>query len=316
MSTLDPLSDVFRLLDARSLYSGSFVAGDWAVRFQGNAGVKFNALGRGSAWLVMDGAAPVHLQEGDCFVTCRSNSFVVASALHLPEIAAETLFTDARGEVRCGDSEQVLFIGGQVELGVADAGLLTASLPRLLVLPGGTARATPIRWLLEQLLLEARGDDAGRSIICNDLIRMMFIHALRAHLDSTVGPTSGWLAGMADRRLRAALRCIHDDPARTWTLVELASAAGMSRSGFALHFKQTLGVAPVEYLLRWRMRLAAKRLRTGREPASVIAASLGYLSDSAFSNAFKRVVGSSPMEYRRQSCGYKEASGSRSSSKQ
>lgn len=134
--------------------------------------------------------------------------------------------------------------------------------------------------------------------MCNDLMRMMFVHALRAHLESDARPTQGWLAGMADRRLRAALRRIHEDPGRSWPLSELASVAAMSRSAFAGHFKETTGFSPGDYAIRWRMRLAMKRLRGGDEPASVIGTSLGYLSDSAFSAAFKKVVGVSPRAYR------------------
>jgi len=161
-----------------------------------------------------------------------------------------------------------------------------------------TSHATPIRWLLDQLLVESRADEVGRSVICNDLMRMMFVHALRAHLESEARPAQGWLAGLADRRLRTALKRIHEDPARSWPLSELADAAAMSRSAFAKHFKETTGFSPGDYAIRWRMRLAMKRLRSGSESASVIGASLGYLSDSAFSTAFKKVVGESPRAYR------------------
>lgn len=299
MSALDPLSDVFRLLDAQSIYSGSFVTGGrWAVRFQPTKGVKFNALGRGSGWLAMDGQEPVLLYAGDCFITCHGNSFVVASELGIPETSAESLFANALGEVRYGEREDVQFIGGLVMLNEADAALLTESLPPLVVIRGSNARALPIRWLLDQLVAEARMEEVGRSVMCNDLMRMMFVHALRAHLESDTRPAKGWLAGMADRRLRAALRCIHEDPARSWSLSELASAAAMSRSAFAEHFKKTTGFSPGDYVIRWRMRLAMKRLRSGNESASAIGASLGYLSDSAFSASFKKITGVSPRAYR------------------
>lgn len=299
MSALDPLSDMFRLLDARSIYSGSFVTGGrWAVRFQPTHGVKFNALGRGRGWLAMDGQEPVLLHAGDCFITCRGNAFVVASELDVPEIDAETLFADALGEVRYGEREDVQFIGGLVMLNEADAPLLTGALPPLIVIRSTNERALPIRWLLDQLIAEARMEEVGRSVICNDLMRMMFVHALRAHLESDARPARGWLAGMADRRLRAALRRIHEDPARSWPLQDLARAAAMSRSAFAGHFKETTGFSPGDYAIRWRMRLAMKRLRSGDESSSAIGASLGYLSDSAFSVAFKKVVGVSPRAYR------------------
>jgi AraC-like DNA-binding protein len=92
---------------------------------------------------------------------------------------------------------------------------------------------------------------------------------------------------------------MHADPARRWTLNALASHAGMSRSSFALKFKQTVGQAPMEYLTRWRMLLAGDRLAHSDEPIAAIALSLGYESESAFSTAFKRVMGRAPRQYGR-----------------
>jgi AraC-like DNA-binding protein len=92
---------------------------------------------------------------------------------------------------------------------------------------------------------------------------------------------------------------MHEDPARRWTLVALAECAGMSRSTFALKFKETVGASPMDYLTRWRMLLAGDRLANSGDPVSVIGLSLGYESESAFSTAFKRVMGCSPRKYGR-----------------
>jgi AraC-like DNA-binding protein len=110
---------------------------------------------------------------------------------------------------------------------------------------------------------------------------------------------AGWLQALGDPRVGAAIRLLHAEPARRWQLQELAAAAGMSRSNFALRFKQLAGLAPLDYLLRWRMRLGAKALRGGSDPVSAIAWALGYQSESAFSHAFKRINGMSPQAYRR-----------------
>ncbi len=97
----------------------------------------------------------------------------------------------------------------------------------------------------------------------------------------------------------AAIGAIHAEPAHRWTLQELAARAGMSRSSFALRFKQTVGASPMDYLTRWRMLLAGDRLAHTDDPVSAIALSLGYESESAFSTAFKRVMGASPRQYSR-----------------
>jgi AraC-like DNA-binding protein len=101
----------------------------------------------------------------------------------------------------------------------------------------------------------------------------------------------GWLFALADKQMSAAINSMHDDPAHGWTIQKLAVRAGMSRSTFALKFKQTVGASPMEYLTRWRMLLAGDKLANSSDPISVIALSLGYQSESAFSTAFKRVMG-------------------------
>ena len=101
-----------------------------------------------------------------------------------------------------------------------------------------------------------------------------------------------------DRATAAALRAIHADPARVWRLSDLANEAGLSRASFAERFRARVGVAPIEYATRWRMRIAARRLLDGRRSASAVAQELGFLSDSAFGAAFRRVHGVTPGRYR------------------
>jgi len=128
---------------------------------------------------------------------------------------------------------------------------------------------------------------------------MMLVQALRLHLAEGLRGGVGWLFALADPQMSAAIHAMHEDPSYRWTLQKLAERAGMSRSTFALKFKQTVGESPMEYLTRWRMLLAGDRLTNSSDPISVIALSLGYESESAFSTAFERVMGSSPRQYKR-----------------
>ena len=128
---------------------------------------------------------------------------------------------------------------------------------------------------------------------------MMLVQALRLHLEEGLKGSVGWLFALADKQMSAAINSMHDDPAHRWTLQELGKRAGMSRSPFALKFKQTVGESPMEYLTRWRMLLAGDKLTNSSDSISVIALSLGYESESAFSTAFKRMMGCSPRQYSR-----------------
>ena len=108
--------------------------------------------------------------------------------------------------------------------------------------------------------------------------------------------STGMMAGLADLRLARAMTLMHDQPARPWSVAELASAASMSRASFAARFHKVVGSTPANYLAGWRVSLAQKRLREGR-PIALIADEVGYESPSALARAFRRKVGASPSEW-------------------
>jgi AraC-like DNA-binding protein len=146
---------------------------------------------------------------------------------------------------------------------------------------------------------ELRDPQPGGFLIAQQLAYMLLVQALRLHLSEGLKGGVGWLFALADKQMSAAITFMHEDPSHGWTLQELAERVGMSRSNFALKFKQTVGSAPMEYLTRWRMMLAGDKLTNSSDPISVIATALGYESESAFSTAFKRVMGCSPRQYSR-----------------
>ncbi|WP_236872185.1 helix-turn-helix transcriptional regulator [Burkholderia stabilis] len=131
----------------------------------------------------------------------------------------------------------------------------------------------------------------------NHLLHLMLVQVLRLHLAAS---PEGWFMALSDRRISAAIGAIHSEPARHWTLEELARIAGLSRTVFAQRFKHLVGATTIHYLTRWRMLIAADRLRVGRESIASIAFSLGYESESAFCTAFKRTMCCSPTQYRRR----------------
>lgn len=270
--------------------------GDWALRFRPIT-LKFNVVRRGACWLTVQARPPVPLRAGDAFVVAGV-PFVLSSAPDLPAVDAAQVFAGGTVAATYGPGDAVELLGGSVALGGAAASDLLALLPAVLVIRDPGQADAPLAWLLEQLDREWRGQLVGSQSVCNGLLRLMFVHALRRHVAESEPP--GWLGGLRDPAVAAALRAIHAAPATPWRLEALAQVAGLSRSAFAARFKQCVGRAPVDYAARWRMQVAAERLRNTELRVASIAAELGFLSDAAFGAAFARTHGTSPGRYRRE----------------
>jgi AraC-like DNA-binding protein len=137
----------------------------------------------------------------------------------------------------------------------------------------------------------ARPGGAG---VLAKLAEVLFIEVLRLHMNQQSDGRTGWLAGVGDRIVGAALNALHTRPAHTWTLEELARAANTSRSVLAERYQHLVGSSPMQYLTQWRMLLAANLLCRSDAPLARIAEDVGYQTDTAFSRAFRREFGSPP----------------------
>lgn len=201
--------------------------------------------------------------------------------------------------VRLNDSGGVTVLGGHFQLAGSQAAMLLGILPPVVHLQSKSDRET-LRWAFDRMRHELADASPGSFLIIQQLAYMIFVQALRLHLDGSQGV--GWLFALSDKQVGAAITAIHREPARRWTVAALAVEAGMSRSGFAARFRQLVGDRPIEYLRRWRMLLAGRCLMRG-ESIGAIARSLGYESESAFSTAFNRVMGSTPRHHARWATG-------------
>ncbi len=132
------------------------------------------------------------------------------------------------------------------------------------------------------------------------LAQIMFLQVLRLWLSSKENVHIGWLAALSDLRLAQSIGAIHADPAHNWTVAELAAIASMSRTSFSEHFRRTVGQAPIDYVIRWRMQLAADMLKRTEKRVTHIGYAVGYQSEAAFSTAFRRIFGLSPVQYRQK----------------
>jgi transcriptional regulator GlxA family with amidase domain len=144
---------------------------------------------------------------------------------------------------------------------------------------------------------ESREQRAGGDLVLSRLVEILLIEALRSTAGDGTPP--GLLRGLADPRMAQAMRHMHAEPERAWTVPQLAKAAALSRSAFYERFMRTVGVPPMEYLLAWRMALAKTLLRRRELPIAEVAGRVGYGSASTFSTAFSRHVGQAPGRYAR-----------------
>jgi AraC-like DNA-binding protein len=300
---MDPLSDVLSLLKPRSYVSAGFDAGGpWSVQFPGQRDyIKCYAVVSGECWLSVQGAPDaLRIAAGDCFVLPTGRPFRLASDMTLTPVEAGTIFPPAQegGVVTLNGGGDFFLVGSRFAVSGNHAGILLAMLPPIVHISKESDRAA-LRWSVERMMQELRERQPGGFLVAQHLAHMMLVQALRLHVAEGSRGGVGWLFALADKQMGAAISAMHDDPAHRWTLQELAERAGMSRSTFALRFKETVGTAAMEYLTRWRMLLAGDRLANSGDPISVIALSLGYESESAFSTAFKRVMGCSPRQYSR-----------------
>jgi len=300
---MDPLSEVLSLLKPRSYIAGGFdVGGEWSARFGQHEGIKCYAVVSGQCWLAVEGVPDaVRLERGDCFLLPQGKPFLLASDLTLTPIDVVSVLRSARrpGSIAViNGGGACCIMGGHFAFTGGHAGILLGALPPIVHLQKESDKEA-MRWSLERMRKELLEPQPGSALVAEHLAHMMLVQALRLHLEGQPQGGVGWLFALGDRQMGEAISAMHESPGHRWTLQELGERVGMSRSIFALKFKEKVGTSPMEYLTRWRMLLAGDRLTNSRDPLSDIASSLGYESESAFSTAFKRVMGCSPRQYGR-----------------
>jgi AraC-like DNA-binding protein len=299
---MDPLSDVLSLFKLRSYVSGGFDAGgDWAVQFGPYDGIKFHAVVSGTCWVSIEGEPEaLRVQAGECFLLSRGKPFRISSDPSVEPIDVRTILPavpDGR-IVTYNDGGEFLSIGGYFTLSEGQADLLLNVLPPILHIRD-TPGSETLRWCVEHMRQELLERLPGDFVIAQQLATMVLVYALRIHLSTERTQETGWLFALAHPQLRAAITAMHRSPGEHWTLRSLAEEAGMSRTAFAVRFKEIVGLSPMDYLRRWRMTRAANQLTTARQSLAEIGSALGYESEKSFSTAFKRVMNCSPRQYSR-----------------
>ncbi len=292
----DPLSEVIGLLQPRAVFSRRISgAGRWGVRYSAFGEPSFCAVLEGSCRLAVDGHHPVTLEAGDFVLLPATPGFTMSGFEPVklerfdPKVTSKVL-----GEVRHGTRggrPDVRLLGGWFVFDSPDTALLVSLLPSLVHVRGVERLSVLVRLVGE----EASERRAGRDLVLTRLVEVLLIEALRAAPGEDAPP--GLLRGLADAHLAPAIRQMHGNIARSWTIVQLAKTAALSRSAFFERFTRTVGLPPIEYLLAWRMAVARDLLRRQDLGLAEVAERVGYGSASTFSTAFSRHVGQPPSRY-------------------
>jgi len=298
---VDPLAEVVTLLQPTARFSKNIVgAGAWQIR-RSDAGQPFYcAVLEGGCRLTLDGHAPIVLQAGD-FLLVPAVFGVAMSSLDVPAGAADSMpVALGPGRFRIGAQDgptDLRILAGHCSFGSPDAALLVSLLPQLVHVRGEPRLATLVQWVGQ----ESIDQRPARELVLARLLEVLLIEALRSTTGTATSP--GLARGLADVRLAAAIRAMHEQPTRAWTVAQLAREAALSRSAFFERFHRAVGLAPMAYLLAWRMALAKDLLRRDDGSIADIAERVGYSSASTFSVAFSRHVGRPPTQYAREQAG-------------
>jgi len=310
---MDPLSDLLRVVRLDGAYFYPVEAGgSWSVdtvaarelapRIMPTAEhlISYHVVARGHCYGGLAGEEQVELSPADVLVFPQGDAHLMSSArgvqsgghVHLstPRRYAETVLLGADG------SRDVSLMCGFLGCDRRPFNPLLAALPRRMHMRGMSTA-----WLdgfTRRLAEESNLGRPGADSVLTRLAELMFIEVLRRYLEDLPPGQTGWLAGLRDEVVGRVLRLIHGRPAHPWTLAELARESASSRSSVARQFAELVGQAPMQYLARWRMQVAANLLAQSGAKVAVIATEVGYDSEAAFSRAFKKATGLAPGTWR------------------
>jgi AraC-like DNA-binding protein len=273
--------------------------------------VSYHVVSHGHCWCESPGHAPVRLEAGDVLIVPHGHPYQLASACGLQtgwslDDGLAWFRAMARGElpfmVREGGHgpDRLQLVCGFLGCDALPFNPVLIALPPLMKVRVQGASSQRLHALLELAITESTGARPGSRSVLLRIAELVFVEVLRSHLTSASDAGTSWLGGLRDPVVGRALARLHAEPARAWTLPDLAHEAGASRSVLAERFASYVGQPPMLYLTRWRMQLAANRLTSAITPVGEIAVGVGYESEAAFCRAFKKVTGVTPASWRRR----------------
>ena len=305
---MDPLADLLDL----SRVQGALVANvrgraPWGLALPASRGASFHAVTSGTAWLRSGNDAPIQLMPGDLLLFPSGSAHRLSSDL---EIACRPFDRALKEELMSPDGDLELggtgamtsFICAAYDYDLELAEPLVSLLPPILHVPADPVAGRETAALVDLLATEAGSHGPGSRTASARLLDLLLIAAIRHWTrlhEGDEGPS--WLIALRDPTIARVLALLHARPADNWTIAVLAKEVHLSRATLARRFTNAVGESPLSYLTRWRMHLAAQRLKHTPDAVGTIAREVGYSSEYAFNRAFSRHRGQPPGRYRRLS---------------
>jgi AraC-like DNA-binding protein len=207
----------------------------------------------------------------------------------------DVLARDEDADLTLSSPKDHLTIGNDLDMGEP----LMGRLPPVIHVPADPVAGRDLAALVELLAMEVGARRPGSRAAAARLFDTLQIAAIRHWLDRQADDEApSWLRALRDPTLARVLTALHERPAEPWTVESLAREVHLSRATLARRFAEVVGEPPLTYLTRWRMHLAAQRLKDSTETVGV-AREVGYTSEYAFNRAFARHRGQPPGRYRR-----------------
>lgn len=278
----------------------------WGLGLARSGGAAFHAITAGSCWLRVDGEAPIQLMPGDVvlFPTGIEHGLVSqpdGRTRPYDRVAKERQLRAGGDLILPGTGARTRLVCVSYDYDHEVAHPLLTLLPAVLHIPADApGDQSPIQTTLRLLTAELGQRAAGSQAVVDGLIAVLFVHVVRAWLEHSHDATPCWLRALRDPAIARALALVHERPAAPWTVEALAREVNLSRATLARRFTELVGDPPLAYLTRWRLELAARRLRDTTDPIAAVARSVGYSSEYAFARAFARTRGQPPGRYRRR----------------
>lgn len=307
-SVMDAFADLLRGVRANgSVFGHTILSPPWSLRFVDGAPLTLCALLQGEGWIITETQAPQRLTVGEVVVVRGPRPFLfvddpATNASAGIDCGEHCAIPENGGTVHhlgwtCGDPDgsTTLIVGAYPVRGDVGRRLLKALPPVLAVTEDGDTAAVS-----EYIAAEVAADRPGQQVVLDRLLDWMLVCALRAWFDRPETSAPAWYTALSDPIVGEALRLMHDDPARPWTVAQLASRSGVSRSAFARRFTTLVGEPPLAYLTQWRMTIASDLLIEPDTTIADVAKRVGFADAFSFSAAFKRVKGMSPSKHRSQ----------------